>query len=62
MDKKTTKSIVKIDRKNMCIAKTELATSDTAKIYTEPIYLDIMFHPEKVIINILPIKSTNSCP
>ena len=46
----------------MCIAKTELATSDTAKIYTEPIYLDIMFHPEKVIINILPIKSTNSCP
>ena len=46
----------------MGLTKAELATSGTAKIYTESIFLDIMVLPEKVIINILPIKSTNPCP
>ena len=43
----------------MGITITELVTSDTAKIYTKPIFLDIMVHLKKVIINILPIKFTN---
>ena len=46
----------------MGITKTELVTSDTAKIYTKPVFLDIMVHPEKFIINILHIKFTNPFP
>ena len=46
----------------MGITKTKLVTSGTVKIYTKPIFLDIMVHPEKVIINILVIKFTNPFP
>ena len=46
----------------MGITKTGLVTSDTAKIFTKPIFLDIVVYPGKVIINILSIKFTNLCP
>lgn len=54
---------LKIAGKNLGITKTELVTDNATKIYTKPIFLDRVFHPEKVIINILlSIKSTNPCP
>ena len=46
----------KINSKNMYNTK---ATSNTGKIYRESTFMDVKIDPEKVIINILAIKSKN---
>ena len=45
----------------MGTTKTELATSDTAKMYIAN-FLGYNGSSEKVFISILPIKFTNPCP